>query len=132
MWPSINDITTDQEQASEAQRRAYPDVRPLLLNAPADRVFDEAVAAGRALGWSIVVADRAARRLEAVATTRLLRFKDDVVVTLREEELAGFEVGRKITRVDVRSKSRIGRGDLGTNARRIRRFLDRLRRPFLV
>jgi uncharacterized protein (DUF1499 family) len=64
--------------------------------------------------------DAGAGRLEAVATTRWLRFKDDVVVRLRDRPDGG-------TRVDVRSKSRIGRSDLGTNARRIRAFLHALR-----
>jgi uncharacterized protein (DUF1499 family) len=67
-------------------------------------------------GWRVVGDDVAAGRLEAIATTRWLRFKDDVVVRLRDRPEGG-------TRVDVRSKSRIGRSDLGTNARRIRTYL---------
>ena len=73
-------------------------------------------------GWRIVGDDAAAGRLEAIATTRWFRFKDDIVVRLRDRADGG-------TRVDVRSKSRIGRSDLGTNARRIRTYLTDLRRP---
>ena len=144
-WPSIHDITTDPDDppafdallhrrggrwvstadydgphAASEQRRAYPDIKPLLLAVPMARLFDAAVAAGRAMGWEVVSADRATGRIEAVATTRLLRFKDDVVVRLRQDD--------EFVRVDVRSKSRLGRGDLGTNARRIRRFLESVTR----
>jgi uncharacterized protein (DUF1499 family) len=71
------------------------------------------------MGWDIVAVDETRGRLEAVATTRLLRFKDDIVVRMRSEASG--------TRIDVRSKSRVGRSDLGANARRIRAFLDALR-----
>ncbi|MGH7254552.1 MAG: DUF1499 domain-containing protein, partial [Nitrospirales bacterium] len=45
-------------------------------------------------------------------------FKDDVVIRITP-------VGDD-TRVDVRSVSRVGRSDVGTNAQRIRTFLKRL------
>ena len=54
----------------------------------------------------------------ATATTPWFGFKDDVVVRV---ERAGTG-----SRVDVRSKSRVGRSDLGVNARRIRDFLAAL------
>jgi uncharacterized protein (DUF1499 family) len=63
--------------------------------------------------------DTAAGRIEAVDTTFWFGFQDDIVIRIRGEA-AG-------TRVDVRSKSRVGRGDLGANARRIRGFLEALR-----
>ena len=90
-----------------------------MLGVPPDQAFDAAVAAAGRMGWEIVAVDREAGRVEAIATTFWLRFKDDVVILVREH--AGG------TRVDVRSKSRVGVGDLGTNARRIRRFLAALR-----
>lgn len=49
-----------------------------------------------------------------MATTRVFRFKDDVIITIGRE-------GEGVV-VNVRSHSRIGKGDLGTNARRIRQF----------
>jgi len=58
-------------------------------------------------------------RLEATATTAWFGFKDDVVVRIRAEGSG--------SRVDVRSLSRIGVSDLGTNAARVRAFLGRLR-----
>jgi uncharacterized protein (DUF1499 family) len=139
-WPRIHDVTTDPDdpptfqallsrragrwvsppaydgvQAAAEQRRAYPDIQPLTLTIPPAPAFEAALAAARRLGWEIVASDWVSGRIEAIATTRLMRFKDDVVVRLRPEGGG--------TRVDVRSKSRLGSGDLGTNARRIRRFL---------
>ena len=119
MWPPINDITTELDKALEAQLRAYPYVQPLLLPLPPARAFDAALAAARDVGLAIVNADAAAGAITAVATTRMLRFKDDVTIRV-SADAAG-------SRIDVRSKSRIGRGDLGTNARRIRRLLDAVR-----
>ena len=70
------------------------------------------------MGWQIVAADASAGRLEASDTTFWFGFTDDIVV--RARETAGG------TEVDVRSVSRVGVGDLGANARRIRVFLERL------
>jgi uncharacterized protein (DUF1499 family) len=100
---------------ADEQRRAYPDIQPLVLSIPAAQAFERALAAARDLGWEIVASDRASGRVEAVDTTLWFGFKDDVVIRVHEE--AGG------TRIDVRSKSRVGRGDAGANARRIRSFL---------
>ena len=58
-------------------------------------------------------------RLEATQTSFWYGFTDDMVVRITE--------GPDGTRVDVRSKSRLGRSDLGQNAKRIRTFLARLK-----
>jgi uncharacterized protein (DUF1499 family) len=70
------------------------------------------------MGWEIIAADSARGRIEAVATTRWFGFIDDVVVRISED-------GSR-SRIDVRSVSRVGRSDVGANARRIRAYLDRL------
>ena len=70
------------------------------------------------MGWALVAADSAQGRLEATATTRWFGFKDDVVVRVRPDG-AG-------SRVDVRSVSRVGGSDVGTNAARIRGFVARI------
>jgi len=90
----------------------------VLQASPAD-AFLRAHATAEAMGWDIVSADRASGRIEAVATTFWFGFKDDVTVSVTPEAAA--------SRIDVRSKSRVGRGDAGTNAKRIRRYLALLR-----
>ena len=81
-------------------------------------VFDLALAAAQEAGWRIVTADKGTGRIEATDTTRWFGFEDDIVV-----RLTPWGAGK---RIDVRSVSRIGRSDVGTNARRIRRYLERL------
>ncbi len=140
--PPIHDITTDTEHPPEfvavlrlragapnppdyggpeiaaAQRQAYPDVQPLMVGASPAATFDRALAAARDMGWEIVSADTNAGRIEATATTRWFGFKDDVVVRIMPEKSG--------SRVDVRSVSRVGQSDVGTNAKRIREYLKRV------
>jgi uncharacterized protein (DUF1499 family) len=115
--PAINDISTDAE--NKIQKDAYPDIRPIMLAVPPQKAFERALAAAQAMGWEIVARDPAAGRIEAVDTTFWFGFKDDVVVRVAAAPGGG-------SRVDVRSRSRVGRGDAGTNARRIRGFRERL------
>ena len=141
-WPVINDITTTyphepqfveirelnpkQDYSYPAhffpqQTKAYPEVKPLLLKGEREPLFawleDRARQQER---WSLVLVDPVAGRIEAVAVTRLLRFKDDVVIELRS--VSDFE-----HEVHMRSRSRLGRSDLGANAQRILSFLEQLR-----
>jgi uncharacterized protein (DUF1499 family) len=141
--PPIHDITTDTNnppafaaivplradapntldyppETARQQQEAYPELKPLLLDAPPAQVFDRALQVAREAGWEIVAADPTAGRIEATDTTRWFGFKDDIVVRLTP---AGTR-----TVVDVRSVSRLGRGDTGTNARRIRDYLAALSR----
>lgn len=130
--PYINDVTTDtgnppqfsqpqtyQSHFAELQRIGYPELRSLELALPAAQAFARARAAAQALGWEIVAADESAGRIEAVALTRWFGFKDDIVV-----RVAAAGSG---SRIDVRSKSRVGRSDLGANAKRIQDFLTRVK-----
>jgi hypothetical protein len=107
------------EEFAAAQRKAFPDLVSLTVPQPAAEVFAAAEATARALGWEIVAADASAGRIEATDTTAWFRFRDDVVIRLTP--------GEQGTVVDVRSKSRVGMGDMGTNAARIRQFLDDLK-----
>ncbi len=100
------------------QQRAYPDLQPVILSEPPPKAFDRALEAARKMGWDVVAANPEALRIEATDTTFWFRFKDDVVIRLRPAEGG--------TRLDVRSLSRVGGGDVGTNAKRIRAYLQEL------
>lgn len=114
-----NPVTYGGPEVAEQQRRAYPDVMPLSLRIPPAEAYARVMITARRMGWDIVAEDPQAGRVEATATTPLFGFKDDVVVRVRPE---GSD-----SRIDVRSVSRVGRSDVGTNARRIREFLQELR-----
>jgi len=107
------------EETARLQRDAYPDLVPIRLSADHETVFAAAETIARDLGWRIIEADPVEGRIEAVDRTFWFGFRDDVVIRITEAEDGG-------TRVDVRSASRVGQGDLGTNAHRIRAFLTRL------
>ncbi|PNW84380.1 hypothetical protein CHLRE_03g143847v5 [Chlamydomonas reinhardtii] len=93
----------------------------------------EDAAAGSPAGG--VSGDTAVGLLEAVSTTKMMRFKDDIMVRLRlqqqqqqqDKEAAPGSDSGVVLRVDVRSASRVGKGDLGTNAARIKGFLGQLK-----
>ncbi|WP_429885670.1 DUF1499 domain-containing protein [Geoalkalibacter halelectricus] len=138
--PPIHDITTDTlnppefvailplrsdapnppeyagEEVARQQRQAYPDIQPLRVEADRGTAFETALTAARRMGWEIVAVDQDEGRIEATATTFWYGFKDDVVVRIEEDNGAGV--------IDVRSKSRVGRSDLGANASRIRAYLN--------
>ena len=137
--PQIHDITTDTErppgfvavlplrkdapnaaayggaELAAQQKKAYPDLAPAMLALPPRAAFDLALNIARASRWEIVAAVAEGGRIEATATTDWFGFKDDVIIRIMP---AGSG-----SRVDMRSVSRIGRSDLGANARRIREFM---------
>ncbi|MDB4886048.1 MAG: hypothetical protein JWN79_1486 [Gemmatimonadetes bacterium] len=113
-----NPATYGGDGVAAKQHAGYPDIGPVHLTLPRDAAFQRAHDAAVAMGWEMVAADSAAGRIEATATTRWFGFKDDVVIRVRPEG-AG-------SRVDVRSVSRVGGSDVGTNAARIRAYVARL------
>ncbi len=140
--PAIHDITTDTvdpprfvsnlplrknasnppdyggPQIAAQQLKAYPYIRPLILDVSPDAAFVMALAASRKMKWNIIDANREEGRIEAVDTTFWFGFKDDIVVRVKKEGPG--------SRVDVRSVSRVGISDVGTNANRIRRFFRQM------
>lgn len=141
--PRIHDITTDIEnppqfvallavrqkapngavyggpKLAKEQQAGYPDIKPAVLDSPPAQVFDRALAVAKKMGWEIAGADAAQGRIEATATTFWFGFKDDIVIRITPASNGG-------SRLDMRSMSRVGRSDIGTNAKRIRAFLAAL------
>lgn len=106
-----------------------PAVAPLAVPGPAEAatVLAAVEAAARAMpGWEVVTVDAAGLRIEAVATTSLFGFEDDVVIELRPSG-AGASEGLA---VHMRSKSRVGRSDLGANRKRVAAFFEKLEAAF--
>ena len=142
--PRINDVTTDTarppamvvtqqmrkgaanpaaypgESAAAPQRAAYPDIVPIVLTLSPAEAFKRVDRVAMALGWDVVARAPAEGRLEAVDTTDWFGLQDDIVVRIRAEGTTG-------SRIDIRSKSRLGESDFGANAQRIRAFTERLR-----
>ena len=129
--PIINDITTTYPNPPELssgkkynkefyskQQEAYPDIQPLKCKKSPDECFIDCVKVAEQQGsWEVdVLSDQ--KKIFAVATTSLMKFKDDIVIEVKEE--GGASV------VHMRSRSRKGKGDLGANAKRIRKYFKEL------
>ena len=135
-YPRIHDITTDLNnpprfvaistlrqkgvryggaEVAAQQLKAYPDLKTVVLPVPQDQAFKSALLAARELGWDIVAEMPADGVIEATATTRWFGFRDDIVIRI-------YPAGER-SLLDIRSVSRVGISDVGTNAKRIRAFL---------
>ncbi|MBI2431538.1 MAG: DUF1499 domain-containing protein [Candidatus Hydrogenedentes bacterium] len=145
-YPRINDVSTDLQHPpafahaptlpANAGRSfdfpagnapliaaAYPDVQPVEVPFDPDAAYARALRLARETpNWTVTHEDAAAHTFEAVAVTKLFRWRDDVVVRITG-------AGEHASRIDMRSKSRDGKSDFGANAKRIQGFLDHLRLP---
>jgi Protein of unknown function (DUF1499) len=112
---------------AEQQLAAYPDIEPVDGDIGTRSAYDAALAVINRHRWRVVEArppdqGRQEGRIEAVARTPIMGFRDDVVVRIRP-----FESG---SRVDVRSSSRYGLFDFGANAARVRTLLEQIEGEF--
>ena len=108
---------------AQAQMEAFPELMPLILSEGVEPATARTRTALKEMGLEILAdgpvseSDGSAWRIEAVATSKFFRFKDDFIVRLSS-------ISENETQVDVRSKSRVGGSDLGANAARVREFMD--------
>ena len=106
------------ETVRQVQERIYPDLQPLFVRKDPAIVFDAALATAKDLGFAIVHSDKDNGIIEATETSLWFGFIDDFIIRVRPEETG--------TRIDFRSKSRVGRSDLGANIKRIRTYREKL------
>jgi fatty-acyl-CoA synthase len=104
------------QSVRDVQRAVYPDIRPIDLDKQPSEAFELALATARSLGWNVEYSDATTGRIEATVRTFWYGFTDDVAI-----QVAPGEQG---ARIDLRSISRVGEGDAGANAARIRDFRD--------
>jgi len=140
-FPPIHDITTDTAnvpafmvlddnragarntleyggaEVAAQQLQAFPDITPIQSHQSATASYIRSLEVARAMGWQIVAEDAQGLRFEATARTPVFQFVDDVVVVVTA-------LADEASRVDIRSVSRIGRGDRGVNAARVRAFTE--------
>jgi uncharacterized protein (DUF1499 family) len=117
-----NPVTYAGLYTAEQQRAAYSDIEPDLTDSTPLEAYNAALKVITKRKWHIVdarppqgVAPREGR-IEAIALTPILGFRDDVAVRVRPTQDGA--------RIDVRSASRYGRHDLGANAARVRALID--------
>ena len=131
-WP-FNDVSTDLDdpptfltgpaagvpyppEFAGPQREIFPEIegsiRLALPPSQSVRRVDQVARSMRA--WEVVQVNPTDGLVQATAVSRIFRFRDDVIVRVRPDA-AG-------SKIDVRSRSRVGRSDLGTNAARVQAF----------
>jgi uncharacterized protein (DUF1499 family) len=117
-----NPVTYAGLYTAEQQRTAYSDIEPDMTSVSPQEAYDAALKVITRRKWHVVDArppqGTAPREglIEAIARTPILGFRDDVAVRVRAT--------RDGARIDVRSASRYGRHDLGTNAARVRALIE--------
>lgn len=146
--PQINDVSTDlinpplfstsahakllregrvYEETSlawrDSQRRAYPDLQPIVIDVESDEAFQLVQKAIVARGWRIIEQSapnkqRPNGRFDVIARSLIMGFPDDVTIRIIPQQ------GQ--SRIDVRAASRFGKHDFGMNAARIMSFAQEL------
>ena len=96
---------------------AFPELRPRRYAAPAALMFDVARRAADALQWESSTVDPEARKIEAVVTTKIIKFKDDVTIWVEAD-------GEERSTLFARSASRVGLNDLGANTRHLMNLFE--------
>jgi uncharacterized protein (DUF1499 family) len=104
------------EETAKQQREAYPELITQKYTQTMEQLFSATESAVVDLGWALVNADKNVGLIEATDTTTWFGFKDDVVIRISDSGEQRF--------LDVRSKSRVGRSDLGKNAERIHTLIN--------
>src|ERR1700686_1534919 len=107
--------------SAEQQRLAYPDVETVELDVPVQRAFEVTLQLVSKRKWLVIderqpPPPRRIGRLEAVARTPIMGFREDVSIRATPDGEG--------SRVDIRSASRYFESDLGSNAARVSKLID--------
>jgi hypothetical protein len=123
--PGDNSVRYNRAKWSEQQAVAYPDIQPMTIPRSGEETYALVVDAVKRLKMDLTREDPPDAEagtpgvVEAVDKTLIMGFLDDVAV-----RVSG---GEEQSRVDIRSASRFGRGDMGRNAERIRALMVEIR-----
>jgi len=102
------------------QKKYYGDIIPFAQFIKPAKLFWRALNVANKMGWHVVAFNEKEGRIEATDTTFWFGFTDDIVIRVRP-------AGKLGARLDIRSKSRVGVSDVGSNAARLRAFLKTLK-----
>jgi uncharacterized protein (DUF1499 family) len=118
---NANSVNYEGLTVAQEQHAAYPEIEALEEDATPQAAFTAALAVITKRRWLVVdqrppQLPRREGHIEAVARTPIMGFRDDVVVRVRPTQDG--------SRIDLRSSSRYGSFDFGTNAARVRALID--------
>lgn len=103
--------------AETSEDSLFPELRLRRYEAPPELLFDVVRRAVQSLGWETTTLDAEKKEIQAVVTSKVWRFKDDVTVRVQPAQPSGSSLW-------VRSVSRVGKGDLGANTRHVMSLLQ--------
>jgi uncharacterized protein (DUF1499 family) len=116
---ALNPAAYGGQEIADQQHKAYPDIAPLVLDLSPGQAFERSLMTAKNLGWTIVSKNEEKGLIEATDTTFWFGFTDDIVIRISAQD--------KGSRTDLRSLSRVGKSDVGTNAKRVREFLKAMK-----
>lgn len=140
--PPLNDISTDTQTppsfnaviplrpaksntveypdtAANRQKQLFPDIKSIQSSLTKKQAFNLAFKIVKNNDWDIVSESVEKGTIEAVSSTPIFSFEDDVVIRIKAADSGSI--------IDIRSHSRIGRGDRGKNAQRVREFIKQFK-----
>jgi uncharacterized protein (DUF1499 family) len=113
------------EASRAAQRAAYPDIAPIMVEMDSSGAYQLALGVAGDLGWRVVdseppnLSGDGVALIEATDRSWFFGFMDDIAIRIRP--------GATQTVIDARSVSRVGRHDFGAGAERVRKFASAVR-----
>ena len=121
-WPGtagrlVSEVQEEAESKAAGKATVYPTLESLYFDGTPTEIATMAERIMSKKGWDIVsaapetVGENADILIEATATSGWFGFKDDIAIRVRPDN--------SVTRVDIRSTSRVGLSDLGANSTRI-------------
>ena len=118
--PEDHSVVYEGSDVAKQQQQGYPDIQSLILASTPEQTLAKVKAIIHENGWALLgeKSDGLPFYVEAMDTSLLFGFKDDVVVRIKAAANGSL--------VDIRSMSRQGKSDLGVNAERIRSIREQL------
>lgn len=98
--------------AETSEDSPFPELHLSRYKAPPELLFDVVSRTVKGLGWETTTLDADKKEIQAIVTSKMLRFKDDVTIRIQPAQPSGSSLW-------VRSVSRVGKGDLGANTRHV-------------
>jgi uncharacterized protein (DUF1499 family) len=117
--PGENSLDYGGEKIAALQTQAYPDIKTIYLSGDLEGAVVTVHRVIKDLGWQLLGEDIEKGQIEAVDKTPIMGFADDIVIRVKPLSEGVL--------IDLRSVSRVGVGDLGANAKRIRKFIAKLK-----
>ncbi|MEL0628623.1 DUF1499 domain-containing protein [Psychromonas aquatilis] len=113
---AINTLVYGGDDIAKQQVIAFPHIKSIQSPLSPTDAFTKAMHIAKSMGWTMVVENPVTLHYEGTAHTPYFNFADDIVIRVKARQTGSI--------IDIRSVSRIGRGDRGVNAQRISTFIE--------